>query len=284
MTGIVWLASYPKAGNTWFRVLLAHLRRDRPRPDTLDSLGAVIASARSWIDTAAGLEASDLTADEIDALRPAVYARAAAASRAPEPRLHKIHDAFTTPADGRPVIPVDATRGAIYFVRNPLDVAVSLAHHSASDVDTAIARMANDGHALCRRTDRLQNQVRQHLSSWSSHARGWIDNGQVPVHVVRYEDMIEAPAATAAAALRFAGVERTSAEIERAVEASRFERLQALERAEGFGERPSADRPFFRRGIAGAWRDELSAEQAARVIRDHHEMMRRLGYLEDRAS
>ena len=39
------------------------------------------------------------------------------------------------------------------------------------------------------------------------------------------------------------------------------------------------DRPFFRRGMAGAWRTELAPELSRRVERDHAAVMRRLGYL-----
>jgi len=35
---------------------------------------------------------------------------------------------------------------------------------------------------------------------------------------------------------------------------------------------------FFRRGEVGGWRDELTAEQVARIEAAHAPMMRRLGY------
>jgi hypothetical protein len=35
---------------------------------------------------------------------------------------------------------------------------------------------------------------------------------------------------------------------------------------------------FFRRGEAGAWRDELTPDQAARIAAAHGAVMRRLGY------
>jgi hypothetical protein len=63
------------------------------------------------------------------------------------------------------------------------------------------------------------------------------------------------------------------------VDAVRFDRLRAAEDQDGFVERqPGMDR-FFRRGIAGGWRDSLSPEQIARIESDHGTMMRRLGYL-----
>jgi hypothetical protein len=84
----------------------------------------------------------------------------------------KIHDAYTDVADNMPLIPVAATGGVLYFIRNPLDVAVSFAHHIGRDYDSAIYRMADDTFAFCRKSDRLQNQLRQKLLSWSGHVLG----------------------------------------------------------------------------------------------------------------
>ena len=59
-----------------------------------------------------------------------------------------------------------------------------------------------------------------------------------------------------------------------------FGQLRGQEQEKGFREapRPYAGGNFFRRGEAGAWRDELSAEQIARIEAAHAPMMRRLGY------
>lgn len=278
---LVWLASYPKAGSTWFRALLANVAPGRTEPASINSLGAVLASSRAWFDRAAGVEASDLTHDEVDVLRSRVYASSAAMAGDDEPRFHKIHDAFARPADDEPLVPVDATHGAIYLVRNPLDVCLSYAHHASWDVDTAIERMADDTFALCGRNDCLQNQLRQHVSSWSGHVRSWVDNGRIAVHVVRYEDLSASPAETVAAALAFAGVHPGRALIDRAVEWSRLERLQAQEREAGFGEKPASMPMFFRRGVVGGWRDHLTPEQVARVVSCHVDVMTRFGYLDE---
>ncbi|MCP5028332.1 MAG: sulfotransferase domain-containing protein, partial [Actinomycetia bacterium] len=78
MKPIVWLASYPKSGNTWFRTFLANLLRDDEDPVDINELRTgSIASARNPFDIHTGLEASDLTQDEIDLLRPGVYRRMA---------------------------------------------------------------------------------------------------------------------------------------------------------------------------------------------------------------
>ncbi len=72
---IVWLASYPKSGNTWMRAFLSNYLADGDKPVDINSLdtGGPIASARTIFDEAVGVEASDLTQDEIERYRPRVY-------------------------------------------------------------------------------------------------------------------------------------------------------------------------------------------------------------------
>jgi len=280
MKGIIWLASYPKSGNTWFRVFLTNLLRDTDAPASINELkNTPIASARDVFDDSMGFEASDLTADEIDRLRPELYLHLA--EKAAEPLFMKIHDAYTEVADRMPLIPKAATGGALYFVRNPLDVAVSFAHHCGWSYDASISRMAEESFAFCRNSDRLHNQLRQKLLSWSGHVKTWTDLAPFPVCVLRYEDMKLKPLETFERAVRFSGLPHGRGQIQKALGFSSFDVVQKLEDAEGFREKgPSAYR-FFRKGRVGSWREELSEIQARQIVQDHHEVMRRFGYLDD---
>ena len=92
MNGIIWLASYPKSGNTWFRVFLTNLRGEEGGPADINKLRSTpIASARGIFDDEAGVEASDLTPDEIDRLRPEIYMHLH--KQAEETLFMKVHDA-----------------------------------------------------------------------------------------------------------------------------------------------------------------------------------------------
>mgnify|MGYP000904643249 CR=1 FL=1 len=280
MSTIVWLASYPKSGNTWLRVLLEAYKRDDGQPVDINAIeDGHIASSRSFFDTALGVESSDLTADELERFRPAVFRHAAEA--AAETLLLKTHDAYTLTDAGEPWVPADVTRGALYIVRNPLDVAVSFAHHMQKPIGAAIERMAQPEATLASKTSCLDIQVRQKLLTWSEHVISWIEQTDVPVHLMRYEEMLADPLEAFGAAVRFIGWEHDAARLERAVRLSTFEALQAQEREHDFKERLPGMTMFFRKGKAGSWREELDAGQVERIIRDHGTVMRRLGYLEE---
>jgi hypothetical protein len=279
VTTIIWLASYPKSGNTWFRAFLSNLLRGGDEPVHINTLGTgAIASARQVFDEIAGVDAADLTPDEIDALRPAVYRKWA--EEHDDVGFHKIHDANIRLAQGQPLVPADATRGALYFLRNPLDVAVSYAHHGAKDVDTVIRWMADPGHCFAAGSDRLHEQLRQQLLTWSDHVTSWVDHDAFPVYVVRYEDMRGCPEPTFTAAADFAELPTEPDCVARALAFADFDVLQAQESADGFYEKAPKAESFFRRGEVGSWRGQLTEAQVQRVVADHGEVMERFGYLD----
>jgi hypothetical protein len=285
--GIVWLASYPKSGNTWFRIFLANYLENRDRPVSINALGGAagltrsIASGRQLFSEMLAIDAGDFSHDEYDCMRPEAYR--ALARRAPETPYLKVHDAYVTTAEGEPLIPPEATACAIYFVRNPLDVVVSFANHSRQSIDRTIAEMANPSYAFCSSVRGLPIQLRQRLLTWSGHVESWLDRAPFPVHVLRYEDMLARPVDAFGRVVRALGLGEDDARLARAIEFSRFDELRAQEAAapDGFWEAPPNVEHFFFQGRSGTWREHLDDEQARRVMAAHEPVMRRLGYLDE---
>jgi aryl sulfotransferase len=286
VTDSVWLASYPKSGNTWFRMLVANLSAT-DEPVDINSLRerGGLASARADFHFHTLIESGLLTHDEADGLRPRVYEAIADHTDDDDddalPKLVKVHDAYLDTPLGEPLLAgVRGACGAILIVRDPRDIAPSLANHMHSTIDEAIDFM-NDRRACFAGGARAQNaQFRQRLLDWSGHAASWLDQRDFPVHLARYEDLKAAPIDTFRAALNFAGRCFARAVMERAVDFASFERLQAQEKARGFAEWRSrrGDGAFFRQGQSQAWRRELTPDQAGRIEASHAPMMARLGY------
>jgi len=291
VTRTIWLASYPKSGNTWFRMLVANLSAtDKPVDiNDLPDRGG-ISSARGAFDFFTLIDSGLLTFDEIDALRPRVYEALARGEaddeydmppETPPVRFAKTHDAYARLATGEALMGgAAAAAGAILIVRDPRDVAPSLANHNRSSLDEAIAFMNSADAAVCGGANRQHPQLRQRLLNWSEHAVSWLDQTDIPVHLIRYEELQEDTAHVFRRALAFAGHEATDEQIERAVSFARFDELKRQEEASGFREvpRPTTPVKFFRRGIAGAWRDELTSKQVQAIEAAHANVMRRLGY------
>jgi aryl sulfotransferase len=276
-TGIIWLASFPRSGNTWFRIFLANLAVGENGPADINNLDGSIASDRHEFEAATILDSGLISDDDIDRLRPRVYERIAA--EATEQHWIKVHDAYTLTPDGEPILGRRAARAAVYLVRDPRDVAISLAYHNGTTIDDAIKFMNNADGALSGWRKGMARQLRQKLHGWSGHVTSWLDQTDVPVHTLRYEDLVADPVACFSVALRFAERPATEAEIERAIRNAEFTKLQRQESEKGFAEgNVSRTAPFFRSGRAGGWRDKLTAEQIARIEEINAPMMQRLGY------
>jgi len=167
---------------------------------------------------------------------------------------------------GRVVVPV----------RDPRDVACSLADHFGFSLQEAVEFMGKED-ATIGGDDRPLFHV---LGRWSEHVSSWLNTDRAETHIVRYEDLQEAPVESFSEILRFLQVPDVEREVvEEAVEACRFERMQEVEDKVGFPEKSEHQDRFFRKGEAGGWRDDLPADLSRRIEEEHCEVMERLGYL-----
>lgn len=279
MNNIIWLASYPKSGNTWFRTFISNLIHEKEEDVTINNLKTDgIFSSRVLFDGLTGIEASDLTFNEIDRLRPQAYNYLA--QNLQKNLYIKVHDAYTYLEDNTPLLGTVNAR-AIYIIRNPLDVAVSFSNHLSQTLNKAIELMGNPGYAFCKSNTGLKNQLRQNLLSWSGHAESWVSATEIEVLVIRYEDMKFDSLNTFKSAVEFIGLDFGNSEIEVAIAKSDFYVLKKQEEKDGFKEKPSHTNSFFRKGQVGDWRNHLTNEQADKIIVDHQETMKKYGYLDD---
>jgi sulfotransferase family protein len=288
VTRIIWLASYPKSGNTWLRLLIANaLAKDGQSIDINKVPYGGTPSARPGFDYVTLIDSGLLTYDEVDDLRPRAYAaltrslddESSISPAAPAVEFLKVHHAYTMNSAGEPVLGgAGSADGAVLIVRDPRDVAPSLAQHMDWRIDDTITFMNDDDAALSKKTNRQHIQLRQKLRDWSGHAASWLDQRDIPVHLIRYEDLRKDAKAALGLALDFAGLPVGNEQIDRAVARCDFGLLRDQEERTGFREVLRPGIKFFRRGEAGAWRDELSRQQIQRIETRHRRMMLRLGY------
>jgi len=261
MPRTVWLASYPKSGNTWFRIFLANLLNPEQAPVDLNRLPVQtpIASSRVHFDDLLGVHSALLTANEVARLRPAADRELNRTWEEPL-LLRKVHDAYTWLGDGRPMLGQAPDFAAIYILRAPWDVAVSMTNHFDCTLDQAVDHLRDPHFTVANGGKGLSNQLAQRLLTWEGHARSWLE-APMPMHLLRYEDMRRNPLPSFRGAVRFLGLEHDDQAIESALEACRFERLQRQEQEQRFRETPKHASQFFRSGRVGEGLEQVSAQQ-----------------------
>jgi len=148
---IRWIASYPKSGNTWVRLFLmayadpgAFDLNQRSADHTQDTNADVY-------EQVAAAELQCLSDTEARLLRGAVLVRLSRLAKANSggPAYLKTHSANVT-VNGLAWIPPDFTERSVYILRDPRDVAVSLADHLGLSLDDAIAAMGGEQRELGR--------------------------------------------------------------------------------------------------------------------------------------
>lgn len=275
---IGWIASYPKSGNTWLRLMLWSLMQGGAKVDINRASSDIGIASHTELDELLVVDASELFADEQMAVLPALYA-AIASDTGHGLVLRKLHDRYWHTPAGAAVFPAAISRAAVYIVRDPRDVAVSYAHHRGCPVDSIITMMADPAATLSVSSTRQRRQLAQPLGHWSGHVLSWLEQTDIAVLLLRYEDLLAEPAAGLRVVAKHFGLVVDETILAQAVAAASFDQLRDQEQQHGFRERPvGASAPFFRQGQAGGWRQSLTPDQAARIMADHHTVMQRLGY------
>jgi hypothetical protein len=170
---------------------------------------------------------------------------------------------------------MESTAGAIYIVRNPLDVALSFADHFGVSIEAAIDAMEREGAV----TPASDSNVMEFVNSWSTHVKSWTQVGHPGLLIVRYEDMLDDPVKIFTDVARFLGLRPPRERILKAIRFSSFKELRKQEDASGFKERSEHSKNFFRSGKKNQWRQLLSEDQVRRIVDYHREQMAKFCYL-----
>lgn len=256
---IVWLASYPKSGNTWTRVLLAHYFLPPEQAPDINSLYRFTTAdvRQDFFDRVNG---GPFVARDLDHwLTTRQKALRAIAASKPGHHFVKTHSQVRRINNVDLILP-EVTAAAVYVMRNPFDLALSYARHLGEEVDTTITRMVN-----AEAINGGETGVLEVIGRWDQHVASWVGAPGLKPHVMRYEDMLADAGRAFRGLFAFLRAPVDEARLARAIGAASFKSLQKQERERGFRERPPGMRQFFATGRAGGWRDRLSPAQVARI-------------------
>jgi hypothetical protein len=255
---IVWIASYPKSGNTWVRFMACNL---------LFGLQ----------ESAEGLNLLAPDIHEMGAQRLAAHAG-----------LVKTHFPYSA------ALPLaERTAAALYVVRHPADVLVSNFHYAQRSAGIGAATRQE----FDRYVDRFiefrgdPRWIELGMGSWEANVRSWLGRRHpFPVLSVRYEALSAEPNKICATMARLLRPASTEAEITAAVGNASFDRMRELEAADiraqriGIFYKPylkaaiDGGRRFMRSGTVGEGARLLTPHQHARLAQAFAPLLAGLGY------
>lgn len=273
MSKIIWLASYPKSGNVWLQSFMYNLfcdSRQAPNPEAVSGFCTPESAAVHFM----ALDSRPLSAWS----REEIAARRAEAHKAiTELRSDNVFAstrAALVVSGGAPTITMEHTAAAIYLMRNPLDVAVSLAAAGDLSIDEAILRLGTE-----YETESSDKFAYEYHGSWSTHVMSWTQQNHAGLHLLRYEDLLSAPEKAFAPLATFLGLDSSPERLARAIRYASFAELAEQELKSNHATHSGHLKSLFRIGKSDQWRDALNADQVRRIVDRHAAQMERSGYL-----
>jgi hypothetical protein len=255
---LVWIASYPKSGNTWVRFLACNLLYGRQE-----------------------------SASTLNDFAPDVHEMAPRMASSAYAGLAKTHFVFSSRMPF-----ADSTAAAIYVVREPADVLVSNFHYAQRSGNGSADPAAFDRYVdafLASRGD--PRWIGLGMGSWEENVCSWLGTSHpFPVLAMKYEDLAAEPDSSCQALARLLRPASTAEEMRQAVANSSFERMRQIEEADIQAKRlgifykpylqPALDsgRRFMRNGRVGDGAACLRPEQRAAVHSVFGPLRRQLGY------
>jgi hypothetical protein len=277
---IIWLASYPKSGNTLLRSMLAtyffsddgnfnfnHLYKigQFPSINTFLKLGLDISDENKIFENYIKAQAEVINVDKsIKFLKT-------------HSSLVKINNCNFTDHKN--------TAGAIYVVRDPRNVATSLSHHMGIDEDNAVNIMLNDKEIIPK-TDKTTTTF---LGSWRVHYNSW-KNLNNKTMLIKYEDLIENKKTLMIKIFKyFNKLEIYSSKLDmeklnRVLKSTEFKLMQKLEKTQDFTEgmidkKTGTRKSFFRSGPDNDWKKDLKKKNIEKIEQAFEKEMIELGYM-----
>ena len=282
---IVWLASYPKSGNTWLRAFITSLLSKSTGENSLENMRAI--------------RAYPLTDDFYNLLDDFSDFKKIAKNWETSQNIINLQKKIKILKTHHQLCKIDNflftnyknSLATIYVVRDPRNVITSLMHHySLKNYDEAL-KFIFDKHRFSGRLDKKENLKRKtefptYISSWQNHFNSW-KNFKKNFLLIKYEDLINRPEKTFNKISKFLeiiiNIKITNEKINEAIIKSSFKNLKKSEEKFGFSEAPISDlnetKKFFNLGPKNDWKDLLPNQIRLEIEKKFQKEMMELGYL-----
>jgi len=180
---IIWLASYPKSGNTWLRFFILSLFFGDKGEIDLGHIKNIEQFPSKSQFTNLGINLKDLR--EISKNWINVQKKINLSKKI---RFYKTHNTLCR-IDNNFFTDQNNTLGTIYIVRDPRNIITSLTHHYSFNYSDALYYMRDEKSVLMDKSHENDHSNFTYLSSWSKHYRSWIENNDFKILFIKYEDL-----------------------------------------------------------------------------------------------
>ena len=277
---IIWLASYPKSGNTWVRSLLSayyYSKNGNFSFELLKNIG--LYPQKKYFDIKINKPGEinsywDISQKKIISKKKTI--------------ILKTHNSLLA-LNGKNFTKPEYTLGIIYIVRDPRNVITSLKNHYDLDYDQSLDFMLNEKKYIYDIREKNDYSDFHFLSSWSNHYKSWINNNLFKKMVIKYEDLENDTFKTLKNLIIYinslfqVNEKIDEIKINNCIKTTSFEILKHKEKKEGFSENVYSEKTkkkidFFHLGSKNKWREVVPKEFHEKINNIFKEDLKNLKY------
>ena len=277
---IIWLASYPKSGNTWLRMFLREYFLSEDKKFSINDEGDAEYETNTFPNIEI-LKKNKIDYDKFEEIVKNWLELQKSINLNNKINFLKTHNGNFN-INGFPFTNTENTAGGIYIVRDPRDVALSISNHFNISHQEAVDNMKNMQHYEFYDVNLSKGFKMTIMGNWSSNYNSWRYYQSRDIHLVKYEDMIKEPTNTFYKILKyiklFKSFDLDEKKIKNAIETTSFKNLSKMENEKGFKEFGSESN-FFRKGKVGDWQKSLEPRLTKEIENNFKKEMKELGYI-----
>ena len=275
---IIWLASYPKSGNTWVRGFIISLLYTADGTSNLEDFKKI-----NQYPLKSHFENLTSNFNDITKFKKYYHKSQDIINLDNKIKILKTHNALLN-VDGDNFSSTKNTLGVIHIVRDPRTVVTSLKHHySIPDFEKAKEFLFDEKRIVFGNFDKKDYPLPALLASWKTHYLSW---KQVKLNylLIKYENLLNNPIQEFSKISNYLSKllnkKFSEKKIENSIKSNSFNNLKKMEELKGFGEFiTNNNKKFFNLGPKNNWKTSLEKHTADEIKAKFNHEMKELGYL-----
>ena len=279
---IIWLASYPKSGNTLVRSLLSSYFFSEDGEFNFEMLKKIDQFPHIKLFNQLGIDLSNK--EEVE--KNYIEAQKIINNEKGGVQFWKTHNCFCKFDNKYPFTDLKNTAGVIYIVRDPRNVVSSYAHHYQKSLEDSFNDLKSTSVIKQSKNDQLPVLV----GSWNFNYNSWKQLKSLNKYIlIKYEDLISDTEKTFINIINFISklinskIEINEKKLKKVIEATSFEKIQKLEKKSGFSEakiKKNGEKiNFFNLGPENKWEKNLDPKIKNEIENTFRVEMKEIGYL-----
>ena len=281
---ILWLASYPKSGNTWLRIIISNIinSKNKDLNEPFRFLSDIIAYPsqshfRGIIDDMSNpkeIVPNYIRSQELINLKKKIT-------------IFKTHNLLGSFGKHN-FTDKNNTAGVIYIVRDPRNVVTSLKNHfQLAGINEATNFILDKNNWIYANKDKKIGVMPNFISSWNMHYISW-KNFPKNYLLIKYEDLLKNPVEEIKRIYnylkKFFKLDLQLEDLNKISELSSFKNLKNKENKDGFyesieGREDKKKISFFHSGPLNDWKKTLDKDVKIEIERNFSKEMKELGYI-----